>query len=52
MKGFVFKALVIAFSSLLSLSLAVADSVDEHIKGLKNEDPEIRAKAAYELGCG
>jgi hypothetical protein len=40
------------FGSLLWLSLAAANSIDEHIKNMKNEDPEIRAKAAYELGCG
>jgi hypothetical protein len=52
MKGFIFKTVVMLFSSLLWLSLAAASSVDEHIKNLKSEDPEIRAKAAYELGCG
>jgi len=52
MKGFIFKVVIILFSSFLWLSLAAADSVDEHLKNLKNEDPEIRAKAAYELGCG
>ena len=52
MKGFIFKALIMLFCSLLWLSLAAANSIDEHIKNMKSEDPEIRAKAAYELGCG
>jgi len=47
-----FRAVMILFSSLLWLSLAAASSVDDHIKNLKNENAEIRAKAAYELGCG
>lgn len=47
-----FKTLIIIFSSLLWLSLAAASSIDDNIKNLKKEDPSIRAKAAYELGCG
>jgi hypothetical protein len=27
-------------------------SVDRHIQDLKKDDPAVRAKAAYELGCG
>ena len=30
---------------------AVADSTDQYIKDLKNDDPEVRAKAAFNLGC-
>ncbi len=52
MRDFVFRTLVIVFSSLLWLSLAAAGSIDENIKNLKNENPDVRAKAAYELGCG
>ncbi len=52
MKGFISKAAIVLLGCLLWLSLAVASSVDEHIKNLKNENPEVRAKAAYELGCG
>ncbi|MDQ1285842.1 MAG: hypothetical protein QG663_1266 [Thermodesulfobacteriota bacterium] len=45
---------------LLVLSMAIfffqplhgfADSTDQHIKNLKSDDPEVRAKAAFELGC-
>ncbi len=52
MRYFVFKVLAILFTSLLWLSVAAATSIDDHIKNLKNENPDIRAKAAYELGCG
>ncbi len=43
---------LVGLSALLVFSLALAESVDEHIKNLKNDDPAVRAKAAYELGCG
>jgi hypothetical protein len=36
---------------LLTVVVAMASSVDKYIMDLKNQDPEIRAKAAYELGC-
>jgi hypothetical protein len=38
----------------LGLGFVYADdvSVDRHITDLKNPDAKIRAKAAYELGCG
>jgi hypothetical protein len=52
MRNYMFKAVMILLSSLLWLSLAAASSIDDNIKNLKNADPEIRAKAAYELGCG
>ncbi len=46
--------IVSAFLLLTAIGIAYADddSVDRYIKDLKNADPEIRAKAAYELGCG
>ncbi len=43
---------IVALGALMIFSVAFAESVDEHIKNLKSDDPEIRAKAAYELGCG
>jgi hypothetical protein len=52
MKGFIRKAIAVIFCSVLWMSLAFANSIDEHINNLKHENPEIRAKAAYELGCG
>ncbi len=36
---------------LLTVVVAMASSVDNYINDLKNQDPEVRAKAAYELGC-
>jgi hypothetical protein len=36
---------------LLSVVVAVASSVDDYIKDLKSDNPDVRAKAAYELGC-
>lgn len=45
-------AAIVALSAVMIISVAFAESVDEHIKNLKNDNPEIRAKAAYELGCG
>lgn len=29
----------------------LADSTDQHIKNLKSDDPNIRARAAFALGC-
>jgi hypothetical protein len=45
-------ATIIALVGLLAFSVALADSVEEHLKNLKHEDADVRAKAAYELGCG
>lgn len=48
----VFKSLIICLSALILFAgSSLADSADEHIKNLKNPDPSIRAKAAFELGC-
>jgi hypothetical protein len=33
-------------------SLCWAASTDKYLKELKSEDPDVRANAAYELGCG
>jgi|WetSurMetagenome_2_1015567.scaffolds.fasta_scaffold435859_2 hypothetical protein len=34
-------------------ALALDDQeVDKYIQDLKNADPAVRAKAAFELGCG
>jgi hypothetical protein len=52
MRDSMFKGLIILFTSLLWLSLAAASSIDENIKNLKHESADIRAKAAYDLGCG
>ena len=47
-------ALAAASALILALALpnALAADADRYIKELKHEDPKVRAKAAYELGCG
>lgn len=37
---------------LAATVVVAASAIDTHIKNLKSKDPEVRAKAAYELGCG
>jgi hypothetical protein len=47
--------LILATIALVLLSatlLWAANSIDKHIQDLKNSDPDVRAKAAYDLGCG
>jgi hypothetical protein len=43
---------VILVAAVAGISWADDVSVDQHIKNLKDSNPEVRAKAAYELGCG
>ena len=38
-------------SIAVGFSGALAASSDEYITQLKDSDPEVRAKAAYELSC-
>ncbi len=45
-------ATILALIALMAFSVAFANSVEDHIKNLKHEDVDVRAKAAYELGCG
>ncbi len=45
-------ATIIALLTLIAFSVAFANSVEEDIKNLKHEDADVRAKAAYDLGCG
>jgi hypothetical protein len=41
------------FFALAGATWALDDATtDRYIKDLKNENPKVRAKAAYELGCG
>lgn len=50
MMGFcgVFCALLVG---LLAVQAGADTSTDQYIKDLKSTDPEIRANAAFELGC-
>lgn len=50
MTRFLWRMVVVAL--LLGGAVAVASNTDSHIKNLKSENPDVRAKAAYELGCG
>ena len=51
MRRHMFRAVVVLACWLMGIAVAYAGSVDQHIKNLKSDDPEVRAKAAYELGC-
>jgi hypothetical protein len=52
MKPIVARVIAAAAMVVLTLSTAAADSIDKYIKDLKSDSPGVRAKAAYELGCG
>jgi len=45
-------ALVIALTLVLGVSGAFANSVETFIQHLKDKDPEVRTKAAYEFCYG
>lgn len=44
-------AFIVALLWLLSGAVALAGSIDTYIQELRSDDPNVRAKAAYELGC-
>jgi hypothetical protein len=52
MKRFAWLAVALLLTVMIGVSLAADSSTDTYIKDLKSDDPEVRAKAAYELGCG
>jgi|GEM_PF-1070087 hypothetical protein len=43
---------IVLISSIAAVAVAAESSIDKHLKDLKNKNPEVRAEAAYELGCG
>lgn len=43
---------VILVAAVAGLAWADDSSTEKYIKDLKDPNPETRAKAAYELGCG
>jgi hypothetical protein len=47
-------AACLALILVASVSVYALDdaAVDKYIQDLKNADPGVRAKAAYDLGCG
>jgi hypothetical protein len=52
MKRFVLAAAAVLFVAAIGVAVAEESSIDTYIKDLKSEDADVRAKAAYELGCG
>ena len=52
MKRYAWPALVLVLVFTIGVSVAADSSIDTHIKNLKSDNPEVRAKAAFELGCG
>jgi hypothetical protein len=52
MKRFAWFAVALLLTIMIGAALASESSTDTHIKDLKSDNPEVRAKAAYELGCG
>ncbi len=51
MKRFAWPAAALLLAVMIGVSLA-GDAIDNHIKDLKSDNPEVRAKAAFDLGCG
>ena len=51
MKRLLWHVLILLCSMAFGFSGALAASSDEYIEQLKDKDPEVRAKAAYELSC-
>jgi hypothetical protein len=47
-----YQAFAIAVFVLVTAAMAFASSIDNYIQDLKSENADVRAKAAYELGCG
>jgi hypothetical protein len=46
-------ALLLLSGSILGMSPAcAAGKTDVYLKQLGDDDPDVRARAAYELGCG
>jgi hypothetical protein len=52
MKRFAWLAVALLLTVMIGVSLASESSTETYIKDLKSDNPEVRAKAAYELGCG
>lgn len=52
MKRLFLVAVILLVAAAAAISAASDASVDNHIKDLKSDNPEVRAKAAHELGCG
>jgi len=52
MKRFAWSAVALLLTVMMGVALAAESSTDTYIKDLKSDNPEVRAIAAFELGCG
>ncbi len=52
MKRFAWFVVALLLSVMVGSALAAESAIDRHIKDLKSDKPEVRAKAAFDLGCG
>ena len=52
MKRFSWLVVALLLSVMVGGALALELPLDRNIKDLKSDKPEVRAKAAFELGCG
>jgi hypothetical protein len=52
MKRFAWPAAALVLAVMMGVSFAAESAVDTHIKDLKSDNPAVRAKAAFDLGCG
>lgn len=51
MKRLIGPPAITLFLFFVFVANTLAGSVDDYIRDLKNADPDVRAKAAFELGC-
>ncbi|MEW6114208.1 MAG: hypothetical protein AB1664_18890 [Thermodesulfobacteriota bacterium] len=52
MRRFSLIAALLIFALATGIGSVTARDVDDSIKSLKDPDPAVRARAAYDLGCG
>jgi len=52
MKRLVWAAAAVLLVTTIGVALAEESTIGTYIRDLKSEDADVRAKAAYELGCG
>jgi hypothetical protein len=51
MRRLLWQAALVLACWVVGISMVAAGSVDQYIQDLKSDNADIRAKAAYELGC-
>jgi len=52
MRRLAIKAALVTICVLLAATWVAASDTDKFIRDLKSDNPDLRAKAAHELGCG